>query len=73
MYTDYIQEQEMEIEALEAILMDDFKGMRYFYRPAFVMIFFFSCCPAYQTLTFNRNFLFCCFSLYQKFTRVRVG
>lgn len=25
--TDYEQEQEMEIEALEAILMDDFKGL----------------------------------------------
>lgn len=25
-HTDYVQEQEMEIEALEAILMDEFKG-----------------------------------------------
>lgn len=31
----------MEIEALEAILMDDFKGMWCFYRPAFVMNFFY--------------------------------
>lgn len=26
-WSDYVQEQEMEIEALEAILMDDFKGL----------------------------------------------
>lgn len=28
-YTDYAQEQEMEIEALEAILMDEFKGIQF--------------------------------------------
>lgn len=27
--TDYAAEQEMEIEALQAILMDDFKGLSY--------------------------------------------
>lgn len=27
LFADYAQEQEMELEALEAILMDDFKGI----------------------------------------------
>lgn len=33
---DYAQEQEMEIEALEAILMDEFKGIQF----SFIKLFF---------------------------------
>lgn len=34
MSTDYVQEQEMEIEALEAILMDEFKGWHEYFDVA---------------------------------------
>lgn len=42
--TDYKQEQEMEIEALEAILMDDFKGL---YSPNIFIFSLAVCAPVH--------------------------
>ena len=41
--TDYVQEQEMEIEALQAILMDDFKGLSLQFCFLLILLPYFEC------------------------------
>lgn len=55
--TDYVQEQEMEIEALQAILMDDFKGLSVRFLP-----FHLYCCHIFNVfINFSLNSSLWCF------------
>lgn len=54
---DYVQEQEMEIEALQAILMDDFKGLSVRFLP-----FHLYCCHIFNVfINFSLNSSLWCF------------